>query len=133
MVVAQLAKWLLPTKEVRKSNPVIGIFLYRTFVFCQLFGEEKSKEKEALNGPFKKYIIISLYFLSQFNGKLYISLHENGIRTHDHSTFKYDPAVRLYHLPARVLAFSTFWVLYFELEAATNHYRGIIWQHCCMP
>ena len=33
MVVTQLVKRLLPTPEVRSLNPVIGTFLFRTFVY----------------------------------------------------------------------------------------------------
>ena len=33
VVVAQLVLWLLPTPEIRGLNPVIGKFLFRTFVY----------------------------------------------------------------------------------------------------
>ena len=36
-VVTQLVERLLPTPEVRGSNPVIGKLLYETFVYCQLY------------------------------------------------------------------------------------------------
>ena len=37
MVVAQLAEKSLTTPEVRGSNPVIGNFSFRTFLYCQLY------------------------------------------------------------------------------------------------
>ena len=57
VVVAQLVEQLLPIPEVHGSNPVIGktLYIYRTFVYCQLCIEKtKIKKKEAGNGPFKK-------------------------------------------------------------------------------
>ena len=50
VVVAQLAERSLPTPEIRRSNPVVG-------VVCQLyFNIEKTKinEKEAGNSPLKQ-------------------------------------------------------------------------------
>ena len=35
--VAQLAEHLLSTTEVHSLNPVIGGFLYRTIIYCQLY------------------------------------------------------------------------------------------------
>ena len=60
VVVAQLVEWLLPIPEVRSSNPVIGnnLFIYWTFVYCQLSIEKmKIKKKEAGNGPIFKTMI----------------------------------------------------------------------------
>ena len=56
MVVAQFVEWLLPTPEVHGLNPVIGKFLCRTFVYCQLYYTEKTKitEKRQGSGPFFK-------------------------------------------------------------------------------
>ena len=57
MVVSQLLERSLPIPEVHGSNPVIGkiLFIYSTFVYCQLCIEKtKIKKKEAGNGPFKK-------------------------------------------------------------------------------
>ena len=48
-----LVERLLPTPEIRGSNPVIGQLLNRTFVYCQLYWTDENKEKEAENGPFK--------------------------------------------------------------------------------
>ena len=54
MVVAQLVERSLPIPEVRGSSPVIGknLFIYLTFVYCQLRIEKtKIKKKGAGNGP----------------------------------------------------------------------------------
>ena len=48
--MAQLVVRLLTTQEVRGSNPVISKLLYGTFVYCQLYGKDENKEKEAVNG-----------------------------------------------------------------------------------
>ena len=48
MVVAQL----LPTPEVRGSNPVIGKI--NIDLYCQLYWKDESKERRGMNGPFKK-------------------------------------------------------------------------------
>ena len=47
--MAQLVERSLPIPEVRGSNPVIGKNLYRTFTVSCI---EKTKKKEAGNGPF---------------------------------------------------------------------------------
>ena len=55
MVVAQLVDWLLPTPEIRGSDPVIGKLLYRTFNCLSTVNsieKTKIKKKEAGNGPF---------------------------------------------------------------------------------
>ena len=51
VVVAQLVERLLPIPEVRGSNPVIGknLFIYWTFVYCQL-SIEKTKIKKKRPG-----------------------------------------------------------------------------------
>ena len=56
--MAQLVERSLPIPEVRGSNPVIAkIYLYRTFVSCQLCIEKTQiKKKEAGNGPFFKQL-----------------------------------------------------------------------------
>ena len=57
VVVAQLVEWSLPIPEVRGSNPVIGknLFIYWTFVFCQLCVEKtKIKKKIPEMGHLKK-------------------------------------------------------------------------------
>ena len=74
VVVAQLVERLLPISEVCGSNPVIGkkLFIYWTFVFCQLCIEKtKIKKKEAGNGPFKKNQSITVV---QFTG-LWVLAH----------------------------------------------------------
>ena len=61
VVVAQLVERLLPISDVRGLNPVIGktLFIYWTFVYCQLCIEKtKIKKKEAGNGPLKKSLKI---------------------------------------------------------------------------
>ena len=55
--MAQLVERSLPIPEVGGSNPVIGknLFIYWTFVYCQLWIEKtKIKKKEAGSGPFLK-------------------------------------------------------------------------------
>ena len=53
VVVAQLAERLLPTPEIRGSNPDIGN-ISNVFI-CQLLSrKDENKEKEAGNGPLKK-------------------------------------------------------------------------------
>ena len=47
VVVAQLAEWSLPRPEVRSSNPVVGEFLYRTFIFTCI---EKTKIEKKRRG-----------------------------------------------------------------------------------
>ena len=47
VVVAQLAEQLLPTSEVRGSNPVIGKILYLTLVITVNCFQDKNNEKEA--------------------------------------------------------------------------------------
>ena len=60
--MAQLVEWSLPIPEVCGSNPIIGkIYLYLTFIYCQLC-IEKTK-KEARNGLFKKKSNYSKTFL----------------------------------------------------------------------
>ena len=57
MVVAQLVERLLPMPEVRSSNPFIGkkLYLYGTFVYCQLCVEKtKVKKKRPGMAHFKK-------------------------------------------------------------------------------
>ena len=68
VVVTQLVERLLPTPEVRSSNPVNCKLLYRTFVHCQLHRKDENKEKEAGNDPFKKVLS------SLFNGHVTYSL-----------------------------------------------------------
>ena len=46
VVVAQLAERSLPIAEVRGSNSDIGKFLYRTFIYCQLYYIEKDEKKK---------------------------------------------------------------------------------------
>ena len=48
VVVAQLVERLLPIPEVRGSNPVIGknLFIYLTFVYCQLCIEKTKIKKK---------------------------------------------------------------------------------------
>ena len=45
--MAQLIERSLPTPEVCSLNPVISKLLYGTFVYCQLYGKDENKEKEA--------------------------------------------------------------------------------------
>ena len=61
VVVAQLVERTLPIPEVWGSNPVIGknLFIYWTFVYCQLCIENtKIKKKAAGFGPFFKKTLI---------------------------------------------------------------------------
>ena len=54
VVVAQLAEQLLPTPEIRGSNPDIGN-KNLNIIICQLQSRnDENKEKEAGNGPLKK-------------------------------------------------------------------------------
>ena len=53
MVVAQLVEWSLPISEVHSWNPVIGKKI-KLNIYCQLYWIDENKEKEAVNGPFKK-------------------------------------------------------------------------------
>ena len=48
VVVAQLVEWLLSKPEVRGLNPVIGknLFIYWTFVYCQLCIEKMKIKKK---------------------------------------------------------------------------------------
>ena len=56
VVVSQLVKRLLPTPEIRGSNPVIGNFhTYVSTVNC--IEKTKINEKEASNGPKRKTFI----------------------------------------------------------------------------
>ena len=55
--VAQLVERSLPIQEVRGLNPVIGK-IYWKIVFCQLYWKDENKEKEAVNGPFKKNLYL---------------------------------------------------------------------------
>ena len=48
VVVAQLVEWLLPTPEIRGSNPDICKILSTKHKYN---GKDESKEKEAGNGP----------------------------------------------------------------------------------
>ena len=51
--MAQLAQRVLPTPEVRGSNPDIGEFYVEyLFTYCQLYFKDENNEKEAVNGPF---------------------------------------------------------------------------------
>ena len=57
VVVAQLVEWSLPIPEAHGSNPVISrnLFIYWTFVFCQLCVEKtKIKKKIPEMGHLKK-------------------------------------------------------------------------------
>ena len=58
---------LLPTPEVRGSNPVNGKLLYRTFVV--LLSKDQIKEKEAGNvGSFLKKVLVYRHtVLDEFN------------------------------------------------------------------
>ena len=56
MVVAQLAERLLPTPEIRGSNPDISN-ISNVFMSQYLSRKDKNKEKEARKGPFKKIVI----------------------------------------------------------------------------
>ena len=52
--MALLAERLLPTPEIRGSNPNIGNDKYSNVMFCQLLPrKDENKEKEAGNSPFK--------------------------------------------------------------------------------
>ena len=51
VVVAQLAERLLPTPEIRGSNPDIGNKLFRMHICKLLSIKDENKEKEARNGP----------------------------------------------------------------------------------
>ena len=53
-VVAQLIEGLLPTTEIRGSNPVIGNFSNYKLYSINCTGKTKRKKKEAENGPFLK-------------------------------------------------------------------------------
>ena len=52
--MAQLIERSLPTPEVCSLNPVISKLLYGTFVYCQLYGKDENKEKEAGMAVFLK-------------------------------------------------------------------------------
>ena len=51
VVVAQLVELLLPTPEVRGSNPVVGKIYIEQCVLSTVL-KKRNKEKEAGNGPF---------------------------------------------------------------------------------
>ena len=53
MVVAHWAERSLITPEVRGSNPVVSTFLYRPFIYCQMYLKKENREKEA-RMPFEK-------------------------------------------------------------------------------
>ena len=55
VVVAQLEDQPLPMPEVSSWNRVIGILLYRTFVYCI---QKTKNEKQAGTGPFFKKVLI---------------------------------------------------------------------------
>ena len=55
MVVAQLAERWLPTPETHCLNPDIGNEKFQMHIFQLLSRTDKNKEKEAGNGPLKKY------------------------------------------------------------------------------
>ena len=63
VVVAQLVERLLPKAEVLGSNPVIGknLFIYWTFVYCQLC-IEKTKIKKKRPGMAHKKTTVRPYF-----------------------------------------------------------------------
>ena len=53
-MAAQLVEWLLPTPEIRSSNPNICKVL---FTNCKFNRKDENKEKEAGNGPSYKKVI----------------------------------------------------------------------------
>ena len=53
VVVAQLVERLLPTTEVRSSNPVIGN-IYIEYLLVNCIEKTKIKKKEAWNDPVNK-------------------------------------------------------------------------------
>ena len=77
MVVVQLVEWLLPTPEVRCSNPMVGNTAhYLHTVNC--IKSDENKEKEARNGPYIRSgasIVIFDRTLSLWNWQLlFVSL-----------------------------------------------------------
>ena len=58
VVVAQLVERLLPTPEVRGSNPVIFKIYIEHLFAVNCIEKTKIKKKEAENGPFKKVLTI---------------------------------------------------------------------------
>ena len=68
MVVAQLAKRLLPTPEVRGSNPVIGEF-YSTLLTVNCIEKTKIKKKRPGMAHFKEHKI-SLFVANTFCSRI---------------------------------------------------------------
>ena len=54
--MTQLVERSLPIPEVRGLNPVIGknLFIYWTFVYCQLYWKDENKEKRGWEWPILK-------------------------------------------------------------------------------
>ena len=48
VIVAQLVERSLTTPEVRGLNPIIGKFLCRAFVYCELYCIEKTKKRPGM-------------------------------------------------------------------------------------
>ena len=62
VVVARLAEWLLPFPEVRGLNLVIGKFLLRTFIYCQLYWKDQIKLKRGREWPILLFKLLWAYF-----------------------------------------------------------------------
>ena len=65
MVVAQLAEGSLPIPEISVSNPDIGIIM-NVFTSQLLSRKDENKEKEAGNGPIKKWPKCTNYVILRF-------------------------------------------------------------------
>ena len=112
VVVAQLVERSLPIPEVRGSNPVIGkIYLYWTFVYCQLCIEKtKIKKKEAGFGiGYKLTSVLKLPFWAVFElGRTYLT--EILLNYFTRSTNQYP---NLVFIPLH------------------SHHSGSVWSHQC--
>ena len=74
VVLAQLAEYLLPIPEVRNSNPVSGDFLYRTFIYCQLYWKENVLKRKKSPGPLKKRWCTTYYTFYSFGAISYLMM-----------------------------------------------------------
>ena len=61
-MVTQLVEWLLPTPEIRGSNPKTGKALSTN---CNLNRKDENEEKEAGNGPSLKKSNLDIRFVIQ--------------------------------------------------------------------
>ena len=61
MLVAQLVERLLPTPEIRCSNPVIGNIIYYQLDLKSDIEKTKIKKKEAANGLIKSHLAMTTF------------------------------------------------------------------------